>query len=286
MINVPNTQLLGQMCLDNFIYDPIGNPMETFKSFFSYQDLQAHLKKLKQWKHTMLTYNYLEISTLHHPVYDHKMMCNLLNAAWLLIQSPLPEKSLDGLSTKEQEIFLNRECLKADFYAKHLSTIELIDPYLGIQNFYECFTLQESHQQLYEWLNTVLSPNVMLDEEMVLLFYRNFRRLMECCWLIFKRHETMDLERKDLPTEESIAAPIEAELNEIIQPAVLSTFKQFLNVVPAQRLNRGLRKMLVDYLFYNINGLPTDFEETLADFYWLTDLLDEIQGKTLDPKFM
>lgn len=282
MINVPNSQLLGQICLDNFIYDPIGNPMETFKSFFGYQDLQGHLRKLKQWKNTMITYDYLEVNTLYNPLYDHKMMCNLLNAAWLLVQSPLPEKSLKDLSAKEQEIFLNRECLKTDFYAKHLSTVELIDPYLGIKNFYGCFTLQESHQQLYEWLNTVLSPNVMLDEEIVVLFYKNFRRLMECCWLIFKRNEAIDLGGEDLPTEQRSETKAEGQPSD----AVLSTFKQFLSVVPAQRLNRGLRKMLVDYLFYNINGLPADFEETLADFYWLTDLLDEIQGKTVDPQFM
>jgi hypothetical protein len=282
MINVPQTELLGQICLDNFIYDLDENPMETLKTFFDYRDLQDHLRKLKQWKAVVITNDYLEINTLGNPLYDHRMLCNLLNASWLLLQNPLPENQLLALSPREQEVFLNRECLSVDFYVKHLSTSELINPFIGLKNFYERFTLQESHRTLYDWLNTGLSPNVSLaNDELLISFYKNLRKLIECCWLIDKRQETIDPINKKQATGESRES---METEEEISPALLSGFKQFLTVVPAQRLNKGLRKMLIDYLFYNINGLPTDFEDTLTDFYWLTDLLDEIQGKTLDPK--
>ena len=285
MINVPNSQLLGQICLDSFVYDPIENPMEILQSFFSYQDLQQHLKKLKQWKTLVNTYAYFEINTINNLLYDHKMMCNLLNAAWLLNQSSSTEGCLKHLSGQEQEIFLNRECLMQDSYAKHLSTNEMIDPYLGIKNFYAVFTLQECHQLLYAWLNTALSPNVVIEEEeMVSSFYKSLRKLIECCWLIYLRQQAIYSPKENQAISEASSMATASE--EIISPNILTRFKEFLTVVPAERLNRGLRKMLLDYLSYNINGLPVDFEETLSDFYWLTDLLDEIQGKAVDPKFM
>lgn len=286
MINLPNTQLLEQICLDNYIYDPITNPLDMLKSFFSYQDLQQQLKRLKEWKTYVLTFDYLEISTLFNPLYHHKMMCNLINAAWMLSQYPDPLSMPKDLSVKEQEVFLTKECLNANSYPKHLSTAELIDPYLSLNSFFEKFTLRESHQQLYEWLNVGLSPNVNITaSEPVISFYKSIRNLLECCWLILYRANSTAT-NKDISQQEESEALVASEDDEVIRPEVLSGFKQFLNIVPAQRLNRGLRKMLIDYLFYNINGLPTDFEETLSDFYWLTDLLDEIQGKAIDSKFM
>lgn len=66
-----------------------------------------------------------------------------------------------------------------------------------------------------------------------------------------------------------------------IPEPVLKSFQTFLDTVPAHRLNKGLRKLLVDYLFYNLQGLPTDFEELLGDFYWLTHFLDELHEAEL-----
>jgi hypothetical protein len=286
MINVPNIELTEQICLDSFIYDQINNPIEFLDSFFERHDLQAHFKKMKRWKLVVTTTAYFEINTLFNPLHDHKMMCNLLNAAWCLQEKVSPDNSLISLSMKEQEIFLNRECLGVPFYPSNLSTAELIDPYVGIKHFFESFTLHEAHHCLYEWLNVGLSPNVTIfDEELAQSFYKSLRKLIAACWIIL--HRTKQSNR----TNELSASGIEL-INDLttgdakIPEHVLDGFKQFLSIVPAERLNRGLRKMLIDYLFYNIDGLPTDFEETLTDFYWLTDLLDEIQGKEVDPKFM
>lgn len=60
---------------------------------------------------------------------------------------------------------------------------------------------------------------------------------------------------------------------------MLDEFKVFLKQVPANRLSKGLRKLLFDYLFYHIDdGLPSGFKELLSDLYWLHELLDEIQS--------
>lgn len=68
-----------------------------------------------------------------------------------------------------------------------------------------------------------------------------------------------------------------------IPEEVLNEFKVFLKQVPINRLNKGLRKMLIDYLFYNIDGLPIDFKDLLTDLYWLHELLDGIQHTETEP---
>jgi hypothetical protein len=68
-----------------------------------------------------------------------------------------------------------------------------------------------------------------------------------------------------------------------IPEEVLDEFKVFLKQVPVNRLNKGLRKLLIDYLFYNIDdGLPIDFKDLLTDLYWLYELLDHIQNKEME----
>ncbi len=286
MINVQNPNLVDKVCLHSYIYDRIEDPLKTLNSFFDYQDLQAHLKKLEQWHEVVVSNGYFEINTQSNPLYDHKMICNLVNAIYLLRETGNDQVNLiKNLSEKEQEKYLNHECLNFDFYVKHLNTSEMIDPFLGLEKVFEYFTLQSYHEQLYEWLNIGLSPNVVIDDSILAeTFYKNLCILIECSWLIYQRNLNTNIEYK---TSSLIQKEVvEFESDEEIPSHVLAEFKKFLTVVPADRLNRGLRKMLIDYLFYNLNGLPTDFEELLSDFYWLTDLLDEIQGKTLDPKFV
>lgn len=68
-----------------------------------------------------------------------------------------------------------------------------------------------------------------------------------------------------------------------IPEEVLDEFKVFLKQVPVNRLNKGLRKLLIDYLFYNIDdGLPLDFKDLLTDLYWLYELLDHLPNKEME----
>lgn len=281
MINVPNTELTGQIAHDSFIYDHVNDPIEFLSDFFGRHDLQTHLKKMKRWKMVVTSNAYFEINTLFNPLHDHKMMCNLINVAWTMLITAPVKGELENLDKRAQELFLNKECLGVPFYPSHLSTAELIDPYLGIHDFFESFTLPDAHQQLYKWLNIGMSPNVCIEnEDCAQTFYKKIRKLISSCWLILHR---------TIPTFSTLMQDGEPLFNEQpeteISEQVLDHFKQFLTVVPPKRLNRNLRKMLIDYLFYNINGLPTDFEEALNDFYWLTALLDEIEGKDVDLKY-
>ena len=78
--------------------------------------------------------------------------------------------------------------------------------------------------------------------------------------------------------EEKITPSLNASANTEISDTILTEFKVFIRTVPANRLNRNLRKMLSDYLFYNMDALPIDFKDLLTDLYWLHELLDEIEA--------
>lgn len=281
MINVPNTKLFGQMCLDNFIYDPIEGELESLVAFFTRGDLDTHRQVLDRWKAVVTSSDYFEINTVNNPLHEHKMMCNLANTAWLISQNPFLKSKLVDLDERELAAKLDFECLTASCFPDHLDNLERIDPYKGIKLFFENYSLQTCHQILYEWLNLALSPNSQADSESATLkFYDSFLKLIECCWLIQSR------EVGNRPSNQpNCKVEDQAECLENIPENLMHSFRQFLATVPADRLNRGLRKMLIDYLQYNINGLPVDFEELLADLYWLTELLDEIQGKQVDEKF-
>ncbi|MFD0939948.1 hypothetical protein [Pedobacter boryungensis] len=79
--------------------------------------------------------------------------------------------------------------------------------------------------------------------------------------------------------EETNTTQTNTLVNAEISENILHEFKVFIKTVPAKRLNRNLRKMLADYLFYNMDALPIDFKDLLTDLYWLHELLDEIEGK-------
>jgi len=81
--------------------------------------------------------------------------------------------------------------------------------------------------------------------------------------------------------EEKITPSLNASADTEISDTILTEFKVFIRTVPANRLNRNLRKMLSDYLFYNMDALPIDFKDLLTDLYCLHELLDEIGGSNV-----
>ncbi len=288
MINVsqnPN-QLFDAACRHSFVYTNYQNPHHCLKDFFNDKDLKRHLKMLKQWKKVVQTFEYFEVNTITSPLFNHKMMCNLLNAAYVLHH--LREDVIVDCKIKldqNEELFLLNECVQYEDYPEHLSAVELINPFLVLNEIFKVMDLAEYHQHLYAWLTTGFSPNMILEDGVeVDVVYRNLRRLIEACWLIYVR---ADVGCKDVENEFESPKKIDVltDSEDEVPAHVLTEFKMFLDVVPAKRLNKNLRKMLIDYLFYNMGGLPMDFEELLNDFYWLTDLLDEIDGKEIDPKF-
>ena len=66
---------------------------------------------------------------------------------------------------------------------------------------------------------------------------------------------------------------------------IMEEFKYFMILVPPARLNRNLRKLLVDYLYHQNDDLPEDFNDYLKDLYYLMEFLDKlsIASKELHP---
>jgi hypothetical protein len=65
---------------------------------------------------------------------------------------------------------------------------------------------------------------------------------------------------------------ISDELNEV--------FLKFLQDVPAKRLGRNLRKILVRYLIHEHEALPVEFGDFLTDLDILFGLLDAVEGES------
>lgn len=80
------------------------------------------------------------------------------------------------------------------------------------------------------------------------------------------------------PMDEALLSEAERAfaLSTQITTPILTGLQTLLETVPAYRLNKLLRKLLIDYLLFNIEALPIDFEELLGDFYWLTNFLDKV----------
>lgn len=57
---------------------------------------------------------------------------------------------------------------------------------------------------------------------------------------------------------------------------MIKAFEQFTEYVPAARLSRNLRDLLLLYLALDEDGLPESFEEFPADFYFLLQFMDAI----------
>ncbi|MBB2146592.1 hypothetical protein GM921_13905 [Pedobacter sp. LMG 31464] len=84
--------------------------------------------------------------------------------------------------------------------------------------------------------------------------------------------------------DEAVTPQLNTSADTEISENILNEFKTFIKIVPANRLNKNLRKMLSDYLFYNMDALPIDFKDLLTDLYWLHELLDEIMENEIGVK--
>jgi hypothetical protein len=72
----------------------------------------------------------------------------------------------------------------------------------------------------------------------------------------------------------------ELKIVKSLAPDVHQEFLSFLEDVPPGRMNRTIRKLLLDYLMYNQIGLPHSFNTMVADLCRLAELLDKAQEHT------
>ncbi|TKC00292.1 hypothetical protein [Pedobacter cryophilus] len=217
-----------------------------------------------------------------------KDMLRLLEALYLLLKSREVEEGelqIDHfqLGSREQ-IILEREELKnlyKVFYShtgkvKKLSLAELENPYLAIKACFQFQSLAQWQNVLAEWAEYALTQTSFTsatEDADFLVAYEYLEKMIEVAFLLGNEDEATKakdeqqcLSYLNKKNREHAKGPVNEKL--------FKAFQAFVESTPAKRLNRNLRKMMLDFLHYNIGGLPVDFEDYLIDFYYLTTLLD------------
>jgi hypothetical protein len=275
-------RLLNKVVNKSYVYDFMDDPHEFLQSFFNFTTLEEYLETLKNWHKLMYSDKVEPVSNPANILFDHKMTCNLVNAAWLLqFQGQVTFAELLKYPAIDQERYLNEERALLKTYPKGLTKEELLDPYYALKNSFSTFSLKEYHQYLYHWLNESLNTFRSADNQCSnKKIYRNLRKLAGSCWLILQRKAgkvTLTPKPGERPIFKEEKNTIMGEMSKEKVSKLLPDLQRLMDAISPLRLNISLRKMLVDYLLYNINGLPTDAENVLSDFYWLTDFVDEMQ---------
>jgi hypothetical protein len=117
-------------------------------------------------------------------------------------------------------------------------------------------------------LMDVMNVSVLLDLEYL-------EKMLEVAYLFNKQYGERDFDENDFM--EQLVKELNRDAKHPINKKLLERFRVFIDVVPPERLNRNLRKMMVDYLHsHKKDGLPEDFDKYLSDLSQLTNLLDSI----------
>jgi hypothetical protein len=160
---------------------------------------------------------------------------------------------------------------------KRLTKLEIADPYLAIKAAFEHYHLDDWKETLAEWCEYSLSKMTLMDvmNVSVLLDLEYLEKMLEVAYLFNKQYGERDFDENDFM--EQLVKELNRDAKHPINKKLLERFRVFIDVVPPERLNRNLRKMMVDYLHsHKKDGLPEDFDKYLSDLSQLTNLLDSI----------
>lgn len=171
--------------------EEINDPLVVFRDFFSSDWLYGHLEMLFEWRKYVIEDGYYtgrdnNPATL---LYAHKLTVRLIEAAYLICNSKRGI-SLAGSVYIDVQEQLNHERKEWFEYPAYLSTVEQINPYLAIANFFQVYSLEQYRNFLNEWLEIGLSAHSVGEELLiseVIYVYENLQKLYESAWIIRQR---------------------------------------------------------------------------------------------------
>jgi HEPN domain-containing protein len=202
-----NTQNFYPKDLDQ---DEINNPLLVIRDFFSADWLPGHLEGLAEWRKHVIEEGYYTDHT-NSPaslLYIYKLNVKLVEAIYLLSETKRAIKLAQSVNINFDEQ-LQQEDKEWLHYPVYLSSVELINPYLVISNFFKAYTIDQYRDFLYEWLETGLSAGVAdetLNASDIIYFYENMQKLYEAAWIIRQRELEPTLKRKFDKAEEVATA--------------------------------------------------------------------------------
>lgn len=163
---------------------------------------------------------------------------------------------------------------------KRLTKLEIAKPYLAIKALFAQHSLEEWSEVLSEWCEYALSKMTLMDVmyESILLDVEHLEKMLEVAYLFNKQYGKHH--DKDDGFMEQLIRELNQKTNKNLSQELLKEFIIFIDTVPPERLNRNLRKIFLDYLNYNKDGLPFDFKDYLFDLEWLHQFLDVLDRET------
>ena len=186
--------------------DEIENPLLVIRDFYSADWLDGHLEELFKWRKYVIEEGYYKDDTDNPAslLYTHRLNVKLVEAMYLINQTKTAKKlakqvliNFDDQLEQEEKDWID--------YPVHLSSVERINPYRFIREFFKTYSVDQYRNFLYEWLETGLSVNAV-DESMeaceIIYFYENMQKLYEAAWIIRQREIAPTLKKKEDKAED------------------------------------------------------------------------------------
>jgi hypothetical protein len=178
--------------------DEIADPHSAIKSFHEYIDYPTARRYLQLWFKVIYKENYWTERSPNSLLYFYERVETLIEAAFLLAKvAPAKRVGVILLDEDEQINLLNPILYYPtspkfnawDYFPRHLSKKELLNPYLVFKKLFKDYKLYEWRYILHELLGIGLSNSQLeIDDEFnILLVNTHLEKLLEACSLIHTR---------------------------------------------------------------------------------------------------
>ena len=181
--------------------DEFNNPLMVIRDFFHADWLPGHLEALLEWRKYVIEEGYYK-GDRNNPaglLYTHRLNARLVEAVYVLSKIKRAKNLADAIHINFDEQ-LQQEEREWLHYPVYLSSVERINPYLAISNFFKAYSVDQYLDFLYEWLETGLSKDAVdesLDVSDIIYFYENMQKLYEAVWIIRQREIEPTIKKKD-----------------------------------------------------------------------------------------
>ncbi|WP_457129257.1 HEPN domain-containing protein [Mucilaginibacter sp. HD30] len=222
--------------------DEINDPLTVIRDFFHSDWLPGHQEALLEWRKCVIQEGYYK-GDRDNPaslLYTHQLNARLVEAVYVLSQTKKTKKIADAIHINFDEQ-LQQEEREWLHYPVYLSSVERINPYLAIGNFFKVYSVDQYRDFLYEWLETGLSKDAVdesLDVSDVIYFYENMQKLYEAVWIIRQREIEPVIKKKDDD-----------------EPQITAEVKRFPNSLSLIRVNCAFNEMITPEEKHGLNQL-------------------------------
>jgi hypothetical protein len=283
-------QKTPEICKLHLSVDELLCPMKAIFSFYDATSQEYQRKELWELIKAALSNNCWTFMNEPGTALDlKKKLETLLCAFFLLLKNKeetdgevkleiFPAGSEEQIKKDRDELYLVYDVLNEHRgRIKRLTKLEIANPYLAIKALFEQNTLEEWSEILSEWCEYALSKMTLWDasDGSMLLDLEHLEKMLEVTYLFNQQYGNQS--DKDDNFMEQLVRELNRETKHPINSDLLKGFIVFVDSVPPERLNRNLRKMMIDYLHaHKEDKLPEDFDKYVSDLSHLTNLLDTI----------